>query len=61
MGISGVLFEHGKPVQTVAEMNIADNHLEFWNKLIDVCNDPWMYSSWRLPSLVFEKVVVAGV
>ncbi len=61
VGIIGKLFENGEPVQSIAEMNIADNHLEFWNKLVEVANDPWIYSSRRLPSLVFENVVVAGV
>jgi PmbA protein len=40
---------------------MAGNHLQFWNQLIETGNDPWMYSSWRLPSLVFDKVVVAGI
>lgn len=61
IGISGHLFEAGVPVQAVAEMNIADNHLEFWNKLVEVANDPWIYSSRRMPSLVFTDVVVAGI
>jgi len=61
IGILGRLFEEGKPVQTVAEMNIAGNHLQFWNRLVEVANDPWTYSSWRTPSLVFTDVVVSGV
>jgi len=61
IGIVGQLFENGEPVQAVAEMNIAGNHLEFWNKLVEVANDPWVYSSWRMPSLVFTDVVVSGV
>jgi len=61
IGITGQLFDNGQPVQTVAEMNIAGNHLEFWNKLVEVANDPWIYSSWRMPSLVFTDVVVSGV
>ena len=60
VGIYGKLFENGEPVQTVAEMNIAGNHLEFWNRLIEVANDPWIYSSQRTPSLVFTDVVVSG-
>lgn len=60
VGIIGQLFEDGKPVQAVAEMNIAGNHLEFWQHLAEVANDPWMYSSWRTPSLVFTDVVVSG-
>lgn len=61
VGINGTLFENGELVQAVAEMNIAGNHLEFWNKLAEVANDPWMYSSQRSPSLVFTDVVVSGV
>ena len=61
VGIFGKLFENGKPVQAVAEMNIAGNHLKFWNNLIEVANDPWVYSSWRTPSLVFKDVVVSGL
>jgi len=59
-GIFGQLFDRGKPVQPVAEMNIADNHLQFWNKLTEIGNDPWKYSSWQLPSLVFKDIVVSG-
>jgi PmbA protein len=61
VGITGTLFENGEFTQAVAEMNIADNHLNFWNKLVEAANDPWESSSWRLPSLVFSDVVVAGV
>jgi len=60
VGIYGKLFENGEPVQTVAEMNIAGNHLEFWNRLVEVANDPWIYSSYRTPSLIFTDVVVSG-
>jgi len=61
VGIIGKLYEKGEFVQNVAEMNIADNHLNFWNKLVEVANDPWKYSQAMLPSLVFEDVVVAGI
>jgi len=60
VGVSGQLFENGKPVQAIAEMNIADNHLNFWNKLAAIGNDPWKYSSWVTPSLVFDDIVVSG-
>ena len=61
IGITGQLFDGGKSVQAVAEMNIADNHLKFWHKLAEAANDPWIYSSWRMPSLVFTDVVVSGI
>jgi PmbA protein len=61
IGIIGELFEGGKPVQAVSEMNIADNHLKFWNKVAEVANDPYMYSGMRFPSLVFQDIVVSGI
>jgi PmbA protein len=61
VGIIGKLYEKGEFVQNVAEMNIADNHINFWRKLIGVANDPWIYSQLRVPSLVFDDVVVAGI
>ncbi len=61
VGIIGTLFENGVPTQPVAEMNIAGNHLELWQKIIEVANDPWIYSSQRTPSVVFGDVVVSGV
>jgi PmbA protein len=61
VGVIGKLYEKGKFVKNVAEMNIADNHLNFWNKLVEVANDPWIYSQARLPSLVIDDVVVAGI
>jgi PmbA protein len=61
VGIIGKLYEKGQFVQNVAEMNIADNHLKFWNKLVEVANDPWVYSQAIFPSLVIDDVVVAGI
>jgi PmbA protein len=61
IGIVGQLFENGIPVQAVSEMNIADNHLKLWTRLIEVANDPYPYSNAMLPSLVFRDVVVSGI
>ena len=61
VGIFGQFFEGGKIVYPVSEMNIADNHLKFWHKLAECANDPWLYSEWRTPSMVFSDVVVSGV
>jgi PmbA protein len=61
IGIVGQLFEKGVPVQAVSEMNIADNHLKLWPKLIEAANDPYPYSSQRFPSLVFKDIVVSGI
>jgi len=61
IGIIGQLFDNGTIVHPVAEMNIADNHLKLWSRLIEVANDPWPYSSNRTPSMVFKDVVVSGI
>lgn len=61
IGIVGQLFEKGVPVQAVSEMNIADNHLELWSRLVEVANDPYPYSTARYPSLVFRDIVVSGI
>lgn len=61
VGIIGKLYENGSFVKNVAEMNIADNHMNFWNRLVEVANDPWIYSQGRFPSLVIDDVVVAGI
>jgi PmbA protein len=61
IGIIGQLFDKGEIVHPVSEMNIADNTLNFWPKLIEVGNDPWAYSAQRLPSLAFRDVVVSGI
>ena len=61
LGIFGQYFEGGKIVHPVCEMNIADNHLKFWHKLAECANDPWLYSDWRTPSMMFTDVVVSGM
>lgn len=61
VGVLGKLYDKGSLVQNIAEMNIADNHLNFWKKLVETGNDPWIYSQLQSPSLVFEDVVVAGI
>lgn len=59
-GIQGYTFENGALVKPVGELNIAGNHLEFWKRLVGVGNDPYPYSSYRAPCLVFDAVSVSG-
>ena len=59
-GIQGFLFENGEIARPVAAMNLAGNHLEFWKKLRGLGDDPYPFSSFRSPSLVFEPMVIAG-
>jgi PmbA protein len=60
-GIEGFLVEKGKLVQPVAEMNITGNFLDLWKNLVAVGNDVDTSRTWRLPSLVFDKVDFSGI
>ncbi|MBI5529583.1 MAG: TldD/PmbA family protein [Deltaproteobacteria bacterium] len=59
-GIRGFLIKKGAFVHPVAEMNITGNHLEIWKRLVEVGNDPYLYSTMRCPSLLFEDVQLSG-
>jgi len=59
-GVSGFLLENGKRTQPVGEMNITGNHTELWQRLEVVGADPFAYSSWRVPSLLFADVQFSG-
>lgn len=59
-GIQGFAIRNGQIAEPLAEMNIAGNHMEFWQRLVAVGNDPYPYSALRTPTLVFEGVTVAG-
>ncbi len=60
LGIKGFYVKDGKPVHPISEMNIAGNHLAFWNNLAEVGNDPWTFSSNQTPTLCFTDVQCSG-
>ena len=60
-GIIGILVENGSPVKPVSEMNVSGNMINFWNRLVEVGNDPWPYSSTRRPSMYFKDVQFSGI
>ncbi len=59
-GISGMLIENGALVKPVYEMNISGNMKDFWNELIEIGNDPNIYSGMRTPTLRFGNVHFSG-
>ncbi len=59
-GIMGILIEKGVLTKPVNEMNITGNIAELWKKLEEVGNDPYPYSSWRTPSLMFPNIHFSG-
>ncbi len=60
-GVVGQLIENGKIVHAVNEMNISGNAKEFWNKLTEVGNDPYPYSSRRIATMMFDNIHFAGI
>jgi len=60
-GIEGFLIENGKLVKPISEMNVTGNLLSLWASLIEVGNDARESSSWRTPSLLFDKVNFSGL
>ncbi|MDR1681612.1 MAG: TldD/PmbA family protein [Prevotellaceae bacterium] len=59
-GVEGFLIENGKLVKPISEMNITGNMLTLWASLADVGNDARDWSSWRIPSLLFDAVSFSG-
>jgi PmbA protein len=60
-GIMGQLVENGKIIKPVSEMNIAGNMNDLFGRLAQVGNDPYMGSSWRIPTLLFKDVEFSGL
>ncbi len=59
-GISGFYIENGEIKYPVNEMNISGNAKDLWANLLEVGNDPYMYSSNRTPSFLFDKIDFSG-
>jgi PmbA protein len=59
-GIEGFLIENGKAVKPVNEMNITGNLPTLWSHVLEVGNDPRINSGWRIPCVLFDKVVFSG-
>ncbi|KPL04247.1 MAG: hypothetical protein AMJ90_01285 [candidate division Zixibacteria bacterium SM23_73_2] len=60
-GIGGLYIEDGEIIKPVGEMNISGNLADFLNKLVEVGNDPYLYSSLRLPCMYFKDVQFSGI
>ncbi|MCF7824739.1 MAG: TldD/PmbA family protein [Candidatus Marinimicrobia bacterium] len=60
LGVAGWLIENGKRIQPITEMNISGNYSELLMNLVEVGNDPWIHSTFRTPTLLFDKVNFSG-
>ena len=58
LGVEGFVIRKGAIAEPVREMNLAANHLTFWQRLVAIGNDPFPYSAWGAPTLVFDAVQV---
>ena len=59
-GISGQLFEDGKPVRPVHEMLITGNFLQLWKNLLAAGSDFRKCNTKLIPSLAFSDVDFSG-
>jgi PmbA protein len=60
-GLVGKYIENGEIVKPINEMNISGNAKEIWNQLVELGNDPYPYSSWRVPSMLFDEIQFSGI
>ncbi|RLD68617.1 MAG: TldD/PmbA family protein [Bacteroidetes bacterium] len=60
-GISGFLIEKGQVVKPINEMNISGNAKDFWKTLVEMVNDPYPYSKWQVPSMLFDGISFSGL
>jgi PmbA protein len=61
LGVRGFRVRGGVVGEPVAEMNVSGNMAETWKNLVAVGSDPYPYSTYRTPTLVFEGVQFAGL
>ncbi len=59
-GVSGTWIEGGEAVYPVEGMNVSGNYLTLWPSLTAVGNDPYPFSRFRTPSLVFGSIQISG-
>ena len=58
--MQGFQIEKGRRTRPIAEMNLSGNQKDLWKKLAALGDDPYPYSSIRVPTLVFDGLSVAG-
>ncbi len=60
-GVSGFLIENGQVIKPINEMNISGNAKDFWKRLVEMVNDPYLYSKWQTPSMLFDGISFSGL
>lgn len=59
-GILGALLEDGVAVTPVSEMNVSGDLFGLLERFAEAADDPWLYSSWRCPTLLFDDIQFSG-
>ena len=59
-GLLGFEVVDGKRGRPVGEMNLTGSHAELWHRLVEAGSDPYPWSPFRLPTLVFDGVSISG-
>jgi PmbA protein len=59
-GIVGMFVRDGEIIHPLNEMNISGNAKDFFNLLEETGNDPYEFSSYRVPSMFFKDVNFSG-
>ena len=60
-GIEGFFIVNGEIAHPINEMNISGNMNEFWNTLIETGNDPYKFSSYLTPTMLFDNTDFSGL
>ncbi|MBN2724858.1 MAG: TldD/PmbA family protein [Deltaproteobacteria bacterium] len=60
-GMRGLLYEKGKLISPVIELNISGNHTNFWNNVLETSSDVYRLSSILSPAILFKDVTIAGI
>jgi PmbA protein len=59
-GLQGHVLRGGEIAEPISEMNVTGNLLDLLQRLVAVGDDPERWSSFRVPTLVFEGVDFSG-
>lgn len=59
-GVRGQLLERGQPVANLSEMNVSGNLLDLLARFVEAADDPYPWSSMRVPTLLFDDVQFSG-
>lgn len=60
-GVSGLLVENGEIIKPINEMNVTGNSKDLWQRLVELGNDPFKYSSTKIPCMLFEGIEFSGL